>query len=108
MEKEQIKQAVNALLLEMALHNRKLIELEKEFKEVFPIKEGEKVNILKTGDDSLEAVVRQAFVTRVKISYRGVNREAKIEFDLQRCRKDGEKSSMSDRLQYNEHIRKIQ
>lgn len=106
MDKEQIKHTVESLLQEMAVHNKKQIELEKRLVEVFPVKEGEKVNVVKEYGNS-EVIVRQAFVTRVKVNYRGVNREARIEFDLAKCRRDGNKGSMSDHLAYYEYIRKI-
>lgn len=107
MKKEEIIAQVTQILDKITALGSKQRKLEAQLINVFPIKVGEKVNVIKTGDDSIEDVVRQAFVTRIKINYRGTDRKAKIEFDLARCKRDGEKGSLSDRVHYNEHIEKI-
>lgn len=107
MEKEEIIKRVEYVLNRLTLIGEEQRQLEASLIKIFPIKVGEKVNVIKTGDDSIENVVRQAFVTRIKINYRGRDRKAQIEFDLARCKRDGKQSSLSDRIGYNEHIQKI-
>lgn len=107
MKKEQIIKTIENILNDITALAEQQRKLEANLINIFPIKEGEKVNVVKTGDDGIESVVRQAFVTRIKIKYRGIDKKAKIEFDLAHCKRNGEKGSLSDYLSYNEHIQKI-
>jgi len=50
--------------------------------------------------------VRFAFVNRIEVHLRGKKREAKIEFDLQKCKADGKPSQHADYLKYGEYITK--
>lgn len=73
-------------------------------KEKFPIKEGEKVEIRNSQDK--DNIVRYAFVEKISVYLRGREKKAKIEFNLQVCKKDGTKGQHSDYLKVAEYITK--
>jgi len=104
MEREEIIKRIDAITDRVASIDKEREGLVKELHDILPIKKGDKVSICnREGDEH----VRFAFVNEIKIHTTQIKREAKIEFDLQKCKADGTISQHADYLKYGEYITKI-
>lgn len=102
-EKEKLIVKIQPILDRIESITKEKKELINLLKDYFPIKEGEKVNIVDQNNEH----IRYAFVNKVKIELRGKEQKAMVEFDLQKCKSDGNISQHGDNLRYNEFVKKI-
>lgn len=102
-EEEKNEEEITKILDRITKLDKERKVLEGELKVVFAINEGDKVAIKNIKDGTL---LRYAFLTRIKINPRGVDRLAHIEFELQKCKKNGTISNNADSLNIREHIQK--
>lgn len=104
LERNESIKKMNLILDRITAIDKERKTLVQELKDIIPIKEGDKVNIMNRDDDK---PVRFAFVNHIKIRLRGKEEKADLEFDLQKCKSNGEKSQHSDSTKYGEYITKI-
>ncbi len=102
--REEIIKQVDSILKRVEAIDKERIALMHELKNIFPIKEGDKVSL---ENSETKEHVRFAFVNSISIKLRGNKEKAKIEFDLQKCKMDGTIGQHSDWLKVNEYITKI-
>lgn len=100
MTRDVLVATVNAILSKFQVAAREQDEALKEQLAQFPVKAGDKVSI-HTRDDGF---VRHTYVNRVEISLRGMDRKARVEFELQKCKADGTKRDRLDYLGMNEYV----
>ena len=97
---------MNLILDKITVIDKERRTLVEELKDVLPIKVGDKVNVMNRDD---KEPVRFAFVNRIEVKMRGQGEKEKadLEFDLQKCKANGEKSQHAEYLKYGEYITKI-
>jgi len=104
-ERNAIIEKMNLIFDRITVIDKERKTLVQEMKDVLPIKEGDKVNVMNRDDN--DKPVRFAFVNSIKIKSRGKEEKADLEFDLQKCKSDGTKSRHAEYLKYGEYITKI-
>ncbi len=108
MEKQELINLVDSTLARITEIDKERISLVEYIKSIIPIKEGDKVQVFEaTCESEDDKPVRLAYVAKININPRGVDRKARIEFDLLKCKKDGVQSAQTDRLKVNEYIKKL-
>lgn len=100
--KQELVAKTDKILARIQAIDKERLELMTELKSFFPIKEGDKVEVMK--DD---VHVRFAFVNKIEVNLRGKDPKARIEFDLQKCKLNGEISQHADHLGAYEYITRI-
>lgn len=92
------------LLSRIEAIDKERLTLLEELKNNFPVKVEEKVEIVDTETD---AHIRFVFITDIRVELVGKDNKARMHFELQKCKKDGTKSSQQDFLRFNEILKKI-
>lgn len=103
MEKQELIDTTKRILQEIETLDKQREAAMNHLLDIFPIKKDDKVRIMKD-----EEFVRFGFVNDIKVKLRGKEQKAAIEFDLQKCKKDGRKSNFSDYLAYGEYIKQME
>lgn len=101
-KQESISRAIESICEAHLTFRKKCDELEKQLQDLFPIKFGDKVEVINvdTGEH-----IRFAYFRQVKI---GSNQDKGIPvFMLDKAKKDGSRSNHSDFLGYKEIIKRI-
>ncbi len=104
MEREAAIKKVDSILERIEVIDKERETLIEELKETLPIKVNDKVSVCNRDG---EKHVRFAFVNKIEVHLRGKERNAKIEFDLQKCKADGKPSQHADYLKVGEYITRI-
>lgn len=103
MDKEKILQEINSIVNEYGSLSKQRNALEERFREICPIKAGDKVSIVNRQTDEH---IRFAFIRKVELSATQSG-EGIIVFRMDKCKKDGSKSEHNDYLGYNEAVKRI-
>lgn len=104
MEQNDIKAKVQSIVDRIGQIDKERDLLMRDLLEVMPVKIGEKISI---ENSNTKKHVRFAFIHKIKVSPRGKEREPKLEFELIKCKVNGEESIHSDYLNAGEYITKI-
>lgn len=104
-KRAEIKKKMEDILDKITIADRQRQALEESLLKTLPIKIGEKISVIdaKSGEH-----IRFAFVYKISVSPPNENRGARLDFRLNKCKKDGRKSEQEDWLRHGlEQITKI-